>query len=45
MVTAIEEAKDVQIMKLDELMGSLCIFEMNLNEDKKDKEIALQAEV
>ena len=44
-VTTIEEAKDIQAMKLDELMGSLCTFEMNLNEDKKDKEIALQAEV
>ena len=44
-VTAIEEAKDIQAMKLDELMGSLRTFEMNFNEDKKEKEIALQAEV
>ena len=33
-VTAIEEAKDIQEMKLDEL-GSLHTFEMNLNEEKK----------
>ena len=44
-VTTIEEAKDIQAMKLDELMGSLRTFEMNFNEDKKEKEIALQAEV
>ena len=46
-VTAIEEAKDVQNMKLDELMGSLRTFEMNLEEekgDKKPKGIAFQAE-
>jgi len=47
-VTAIEEAKDIQTMKLDELMGSLRTFEMNLdenNEEKKEKSIAFQAEV
>ena len=46
-VTAIEEAKDVQNMKLEELMGSLRTFEMNLDEekgDKKSKGIAFQAE-
>lgn len=42
-VTAIEEAKDMWSMKLDLLMGSLCTFEMNLNEEKK--ELALQAGV
>lgn len=46
-VIAIEEAKDVWSIKLDELMGSLHIFEMNLNENKKEKEknIAFQDEV
>ncbi|KAI3450426.1 hypothetical protein Pfo_007091 [Paulownia fortunei] len=45
-VSAIEEAKDVTIMHLDELMGSLQTFEMNLKQNKrqKDKGIALQAE-
>ena len=37
-VTAIEEAKNVRSMKFDELMGSLCTFKMNLNENKKEKE-------
>ena len=36
-VTAIEEAKDVRTMKLEELMRSLCTFEMNLEEEKGDK--------
>ena len=40
-VTAIEEAKDIQAMKHDELIGSLCTFEMNFDEDKKEKEITL----
>ena len=44
-VTTIEEAKNIQVMKLDKLMGSLHTFEMNFNEDNKEKEIALQAEV
>ena len=47
-VTAIEEAKDIQTMKLDELMGSLRTFEMNLDENKggkKEKSIAFQAKV
>ena len=46
-VTAIEEAKDVRRMKLEELMGSLRTFEMNLEEEKgdqKSKGIALQVE-
>ena len=46
-VTVIEEAKDVQNMKLGELIGSLRTFEMNLEEekgDKKPKGIAFQAE-
>ena len=44
-MTAIKEAKDLQTMKLNELIGSLHMFDMNFNEDKKEKEIALQAEV
>ncbi|KAI3470733.1 hypothetical protein Pfo_027396 [Paulownia fortunei] len=45
-VTAIEEAKDVTIIHLDELIGSLETFEMNLKQNKieKDKGIVLQAE-
>ena len=41
----IEEAKDVTTIKLEELMGSLCAFEMNLEEKhgaKKNKGIALK---
>ncbi|XP_024019817.1 uncharacterized protein LOC112091153 [Morus notabilis] len=44
-VTAIEEAKNVQAMRLDELMGSLRTFEMNLDQNKKEKETAFQAKV
>ena len=33
-VTAIEEAKYVTIMKLEELMGSLRTFEITLDEDR-----------
>ena len=46
-VTAIEEANDIQKMKLEESIGSLRTFEMNLEEersDKKEKGIALQVE-
>ena len=48
-VTAIEEAKNIETMRLDELMGSLRTFEMNLSQNKKENEIsqgiAFQAEV
>ncbi|XP_024030940.1 uncharacterized protein LOC112094406 [Morus notabilis] len=48
-VIAIEEAKNTQTIRLDELMGSLKTFEMNLSQNKKEKEIsqgiAFQAEV
>ncbi|KAI3454250.1 hypothetical protein Pfo_010913 [Paulownia fortunei] len=46
-VTAIEEARDIEKIKLDELMGSLQIFELNLNHNRRDKEksVAFQAEV
>ncbi|KAI3448824.1 hypothetical protein Pfo_005489 [Paulownia fortunei] len=36
-VTAIEEARDIENMKLDELMGSLQTFELNLNHNMRDK--------
>ena len=36
-VSAIEEAKYIQNMKLEELMGSLRTFEMNLEKEKADK--------
>ena len=41
-VAAIEEAKDVSTMKLDELMGSLQTFELNLSQNKKEKSVANQ---
>ena len=43
-VTAIEEARDVSIMTLDELMGSLQIFELNLKMNKKEKSISFEVE-
>lgn len=45
-VTAIEEAKDITVLKLDELIGSLITFEMGFREDDlvKRKEIAFAAE-
>ena len=43
-VAAIEEARDVQNMRLDELMGSLHTFELNLKMNKKEKSIAFQAD-
>ena len=43
-VAAIEEARDVQNMRLDELMGSLQTFELNLKMNKKDKSIAFQTD-
>ena len=43
-VAAIEEACDVQNMRLDELMGSLQTFELNLKMNKKEKSIAFQAD-
>ena len=39
-VAAIEEAKDVDSMKLDELMGSLRTFELKFKKDKKQKGMA-----
>ena len=43
-VTAMEEAKNIQIMQLDELMSWLS-FEKNLMEGKEEKGIVLQAGV
>ena len=41
-VTAIEEAQDISILQVDELIGSLQTFEMTLNErsEKKNKSIS-----
>ena len=41
-VTAIEEAQDINKMRLDELVGSLQTFELSINErsEKKNKSIA-----
>ena len=39
-VITIEEAHDVNTMKLDELMGSLQTFELNLKQNKKEMSIA-----
>ena len=43
-VAAIEEACDLNIMSLKELMGSLQTYELNLKMNKKEKSIAFQAE-
>ena len=45
-VTAIEEAKDVTTLKLEELMGSLRMFEMNFEEEraKKNQGIVLKVD-
>lgn len=44
-VTAIEEAKDISSMKLDELIGSLRTFEMRLKDSgTTSKEIAFSVE-
>ena len=41
-MAAIEEAKDVSTMKLDELMGSLQTFELNLSQNKKEKTLLIR---
>ena len=41
-VAAIEEAKDVSTMKLDELMGSFQTFELNLSQNKRRKTLMFE---
>ena len=43
-VIVIEEVHDVSMMKLDELMGFLQAFELNLKQNKKEKSTALRVE-
>ena len=42
-LTAIEESKNLDTMKVEELMGSLQTYEMNIKQRKKEKTIALKA--
>ncbi|KAL5764699.1 hypothetical protein ACOSQ2_017293 [Xanthoceras sorbifolium] len=42
-VTAIEESKDIDRMRVDELIGSLQTFELNLKSTKNQKGIALKS--
>ena len=42
-VIAIEESKNLDIMKIDELIGSLQNFELNFRQKRKDKSIALKS--
>ncbi|KAI3465123.1 hypothetical protein Pfo_021786 [Paulownia fortunei] len=44
-VIAIEESHDITKMRLDELIGSLQTFQMNLKQNKREKEVALQVDV
>ena len=39
---AIEESKNLDIIRMDELMGSLKIFELILIQRKREKSIALK---
>ena len=41
-VISLEEAKDIDSMKVEDLMGSLHVFEMTLKQRKKEKSIALK---
>ena len=41
-VSAIEEAKDLDSMKVEDLMGSLHTFEITLKQRKREKSIALK---
>ena len=43
-VTTIEETKDVNTIRLDELIGSLQTFELNLKQNKKEKSIVFLVE-
>ena len=42
-VIDIEEAKDLHSIKVEDLIGSLRAFEMNLKQRKKEKSIALKS--
>lgn len=42
-VTVIEEAKNLETLKIKELIGSLKAFELNLKQRNKEKSIALKA--
>jgi hypothetical protein len=42
-VTTIEESKDLEEMKIKELMGSLQTYELSLPPVQKEKTIALKA--
>ena len=46
-VNAIEEAQDIDKMKVDELVGSLLTFELSINErsEKKKKRIAFVSNI
>ena len=41
-IVAIEESKNLDIMKVDDLMSSLLAFEMNLKSRRKEKSIAFK---
>ena len=41
--SAIEESKNLDTMKVEELMGSLCAFEMNLKPRKQEKSIIFKS--
>ncbi|PON52362.1 hypothetical protein PanWU01x14_209980 [Parasponia andersonii] len=42
-LTTIEESKTLDTMKVEELMGSLQTYEMNIKQRKKEKTITLKA--
>ena len=42
-VTAIEESKDVDTLMVEELIGSLQTFEMNMKQYKGEKSVSLKA--
>lgn len=43
-VTTIEKSKDIEVMKLEELIGSLQTFEVTIKEHTKKKGISLKVE-
>ena len=42
-ITAIEESKNLDTMKIDELIGSLQTFKLNLRQKKKDQSIGFKS--